>query len=285
MTQTSVVLLTQGDRDRALHQAVTSVRAQTGCEPEIVIVANGATLDPAPDVDRVVTLAENAGIPGGRNRGTEASSGEIIFFLDDDARFADDSICNRVLARFHSDPDLAVISFRIVDPITGRSERRHVPRLGNSDPARSSQVTTFLGGACAIRASAMKALGGYPAEFFYAHEETDLAWRLIDMGFRVEYQAELIVHHPQAAPSRHPDYHSLSMRNRVLLARRNLPIPLVYVYPIVWLAISTVRARSLETARRILSAFRAGWSMKVERSPISWQTVWRLTRLGRPPIV
>ena len=47
--------------------------------------------------------------------------------------------------------ELGIISFRIADPETGVTQRRHVPRLRASDPMRSSRVTTFLGGANAVR--------------------------------------------------------------------------------------------------------------------------------------
>ena len=127
--------------------------------------------------------------------------------------------------RFAADPKLAVISFRVVDPAGGPGARWYVPRLRAGDPGRSSQVTTFVGCGCAIRRSAYLEAGGLPDQFFYAHEETDLSWRLLDLGYRLAYDAAARVGHPAVPNARHPTWYRLDGRNRVLLARRNLPWP------------------------------------------------------------
>ena len=48
------------------------------------------------------------------------------------------------------DPRLGIVGFRIADE-TGETQRRHVPRLGQSDPMRGGYVTGFLGGGHALR--------------------------------------------------------------------------------------------------------------------------------------
>ena len=35
----------------------------------------------------------------------------------------------------------------------------------------------------------------------------------------------------------------------------------------------------------VLAGYRAGWEDRPPRSPMRWRTVWRLTRLGRPPVL
>jgi GT2 family glycosyltransferase len=161
-----------------------------------------------------------------------------------------------------------------------------VPRLRARDPGRSSVVTTFAGGACAIRRSAYLAAGGLPEEFFYAHEETDLAWRLLGLGCRLEYDAAVRVSHHTMPNSRHGAFHRLDGRNRVLLARRNLPWPLAAVYLADWFCLTVARERSAAAVRAWLSGFATGWRMdQGERRPVSARTVWRMTRAGRPPIV
>ena len=79
----------------------------------------------------------------------------------------------------------------------------------------------------------------------------------------------------------------MTARNRVWIARRNLPFPLVMIYPAVWFLVGLARAvLSLSVPRGLLAGTWQGIrSTPFERSPISWRTVWRLTRLGRPPIV
>ena len=202
----SCVILTMGDRPAELGRAIRSVLDQAGDALEIVVVANGAELAPLPDQVKTVLLPANAGIPAGRNSGAAVCTGEVILFLDDDGWYGRCDVAEHVRERFADDPSLAVLSFRVRDPAGGPGQRRHVPRLRAGDPQRSSAVTTFLGGACAIRRAAFERVGGYPDDFFYAHEETDLAWRLLDAGYRLEYDAAAQIFHPAVLPARHAQF-------------------------------------------------------------------------------
>lgn len=282
----SCVILTAGGRVAELERAVASVRDQRDVEIELVVVGNGADVPPVPAGVTTVRLAENVGVCAGRNAGVDRCSGDVVLFLDDDGWYPDPDLGVHLAGRFAADPALAVVSIRIVDPNGGAGVRWHVPRLRAGDPQRSSVVTTFLGGACAIRRDAYLAAGGLPAVFFYAHEETDLAWRLIESGYRVEYDAAARMCHPAVPNARHPRFHFYDGRNRVLLARRNLPWPLAAAYLADWLALTAVRNRRAAVLRPWLRGFVAGWHADAGmRRPISARTVWRMTRAGRPPVV
>jgi GT2 family glycosyltransferase len=282
----SCVILTRGDRPVEVARAVQSARDQQDVEIEVVVVGNGADPGSYTEGVRTVLLPDNIGIPAGRNRGVDASSGEIVFFLDDDAYYATASTMRQVCDAFVADDRLAVVSLRILDPAGGPGERRHVPRLRAGDPGRSSDVTTFLGGACAVRRRVFDQVGGLPDGFFYAHEETDFAWRALDAGYRITYAADSAICHPALPPTRHADFFRMNARNRVFLARRNLPWPLAVVYLLDWMALTVARTRS----RRNLAAWFRGFVRGfVEpcgpRRPISYRTAWRMTRLGRPPVI
>ncbi|MGP3973762.1 glycosyltransferase family 2 protein [Streptomyces sp. 8N114] len=285
------VVLTMGNRPEELRALLDSVAKQDGEAIEVVVVGNGAPLPELPEGVRKVELPENLGIPGGRNVGIEAfgpSGAEVdaLLFLDDDGLLPSSDTAELVREAFEADPRLGIISFRIADPETGVTQRRHVPRLRASDPMRSSKVTTFLGGANAVRTKVLAEVGGLPDEFFYAHEETDLAWRALDAGWGIEYRADMVLHHPTTAPSRHAVYHRMVARNRVWLARRNLPALLVPVYLGVWLLLTLARRPSMPALRAWLGGFKEGWTTSAgARRPMRWRTVWRLTRLGRPPVI
>lgn len=285
------VVLTMGNRPEELRALLDSVAKQDGDRVETVVVGNGAPLPALPEGVRTVELPENLGIPGGRNVGIEAfgpSGAEVdaLLFLDDDGLLPETTTAELVREAFAADPSLGIISFRIADPDTGETQRRHVPRLRAADPMRSSRVTTFLGGANAVRTKVLAEVGGLPDEFFYAHEETDLAWRALDAGWSIDYRADMVLHHPTTAPSRHAVYHRMVARNRVWLARRNLPVPLVPVYLGVWLLLTLARRPSRPALRAWLGGFREGWTKPCgARRPMRWRTVWRLTRLGRPPVI
>lgn len=283
----SVIVLTMGNRPAELDRAVQSALALKDVDVEVVLVGNGADVPGSwADGVRVLRLPENLGIPGGRNRGVEASSGELILFLDDDGWYSSPELGTHLRELFMRDPDLGVVSFRVCDPDGGPGMRRHVPRLRAGDPLRSSNVTTFLGGACAMRRVVFDVAGGYPAHFFYAHEETDLAWQALNAGYRIAYDAESVMFHPAVAPTRHEMFYRLNARNRVWLARRNLPWPVAVVYLAMWVAMTAVREHKPAALRPWFAGFYEGLRRPAgPRRPISWRTVWRMTRLGRPPVI
>ncbi|WP_267900881.1 glycosyltransferase family 2 protein [Actinomadura craniellae] len=290
----SVVVLTMGNRPVELERAVRSALEQEHVDVEVVLVGNGtdpvgdAAAKPPFDDPRVKTLAlpRNVGIPAGRNQGVAASSGELILFLDDDGWYRSPRLGTHLRDRFAADPRLGIISFRVRDPEGGRGERRHVPRLRAGDPERSSEVTTFLGGACAVRRAAWDAAGGLPEDFFYAHEETDLAWQALNAGYRILYDASAVMYHPAVLPTRHDMFYRYNARNRVWLARRNLPWPLALTYLAVWMTMTVLRERRPRALKPWFKGFAEGWRKPAgPRRPISWGTVWRMTRTGRPPII
>jgi GT2 family glycosyltransferase len=319
------VIITMGTRPGELRALIDSIAKQDGDPVEVVVVGNGSPVPDFPCPVRTIELSENLGIPGGRNvgihafrtgsggapegpgsaapvgdtatsaavseeAGDTAGSGpfevDILLFLDDDGLLARHDTAQLCREAFAADPDLGIISFRIADPETGVTQRRHVPRLRASDPMRSSSVTTFLGGANAVRTQVIADVGGLPGDFFYAHEETDLAWRAIDAGWMIEYRSDMVLFHPATAPSRHAVYHRMVARNRVWLARRNLPAPLIPLYLGVWLLLTLLRRPSGAALKAWFGGFREGWSTAPgPRRPMKWRTVWRLTRLGRPPVI
>jgi GT2 family glycosyltransferase len=274
-----------------LHEAVRSVRAQRDVEAEVVVVWNGGQVgrgDADPDavgVDvpvRHVRLPDNVGIPAGRNEGARASDAPLLFFLDDDAELVEESTLSSVAGLF-ARPDLGAVSLRIVDE-HGETAQRHVPRWGKRRADRSGEVTAFLGGATVVRRAAFDDAGGYEGAFFYSLEETDLAWRLLDRGWSIWYAADLRVQHPRTSPARHPGATRRTARNRVWLVHRLLPSPLAATYLMTWFAIGALRApRSVSS---VAGGYWEGWRTRVgPRRPIGWRTVWRLTRIGRPPVV
>ena len=72
----------------------------------------------------------------------------------------------------------------------------------------------------------------------------------------------------------------------MLLARRNLPWPLAACYLADWMVLTIARERSVRNLRPWFAGFAAGWRADPgPRHPISLRTAWRMTRLGRPPVI
>jgi GT2 family glycosyltransferase len=291
----AVAVVTMGNRPAEVDALLESVAKQDLAPARIVIVGNGCRLPEfarrlsLPGEVTVVETEENLGCPGGRNvalaRLREFRDVDVVVDLDDDGLLVDADVLRRVAELFAADPRLGIVGFRIADE-NGETQQRHVPRVGKSDPLRGGYVTGFLGGGHALRMAMLEEIGDWPAEFFFAHEETDLAWRAADAGWRIRYEPELLLRHPKTSPARHAIYHRVTARNRVWLVRRRLPLPLVPVHLAVWTLLTVVRTRSLGGLRAWCGGFVEGLRQPAgERRPMRWRTVWRLTRLGRPPVI
>ena len=274
-------MLTMGTRPEELSAALRSVEEHT--EAPIIVIGNGG---PTPSVHASITarvLTENLGVPGGRDLAVRESTADIVVFLDDDAVFLGTD-ADRIQSAFASDTSLGALAFRLVDE-QGQSARRHVPRRGAQGADRGGLVAAFLGGACAIRRDAYLEVGGYWTELWYGHEELDLSWRLIDAGYGVLYEPTVRVFHPKTAIGRHPEGWRLTGRNRVWIARRNLPRAVMVAHTLNWLIIGSYRASRVGCTRAYLAGWWDGWKGGVPRRSITWRTVVALTRLGRCPIV
>ena len=286
------VLLTMNDRPDQERAAQGTLLAQRGVDLRICVVGNGCVPDIVPAGAHTVALAENLGIPGGRNVGAQAfaeSGGpsEYLFFLDNDATFPRADVLARLVAEAERHPRAAYVQPRLTGPDDSTTPRRWVPRLRTVDPGRPGTVTTMAEGVVLVRRRAFDAVGGWADGFFLYHEGLDLAQRLWDRGDTGWYAAGVRMHHPLTVPSRHALFHRLAARNRVWVAYRNLPALLIPPYLLVWSAATLIRSVRTGGLRQSLLGLREGWAGRHAqvRRPMSWHTVLRLTAAGRPPLL
>jgi len=291
----AVAVVTMGNRPVEVDALLTSVAKQDVAPTRIVIVGNGCPLPEfaerlgLPGEVTTIEVDDNLGCPGGRNVGLsrlrEFGDVDVVVELDDDGLLVDADVLRKVRDLYAARPRLGIVGFRIADE-NGETQRRHVPRVGAKDPMRGGPVTGFLGGGHALSMPMLAETGDWPAEFFFAHEETDLAWRAIDAGWTVLYEPGLLLQHPKTSPARHAIYYRVTARNRVWLTRRRLPLALIPVHLGVWIVLTLLRTRSVGGLRAWFGGFAEGLRRSGgERRPMRWRTVWRLTRLGRPPVI
>jgi GT2 family glycosyltransferase len=116
----------------------------------------------------------------------------------------------------------------------------------------------------------------------------DLAWRVMDAGYRVHYAGDVVALHPVPGPALGRHGYSLyySARNRVWLARRHLPLPLGVLYVASFAVRTLPGIRSVRDAREAARGYRDGMRGPCrERRRMRARTLWRMTRAGRPPII
>ena len=280
------VLLTMGKRPEELSRAFRSLKNQKQIELDLVIVGNG--WDPAEQFpgEKTLHLSENLGIPAGRNAGVSKVSGEYLFFLDDDAHLDDSSAIKILISKFEEHSEWGLIQPRVTPDGEGMIPNRWIPRLRIGDPAQSSPATTLWEGAVIIRRNLFDRIGGWPSNFFYAHEGIELVWQVYNQGFIAWYAADVTVNHPVINPTRHLDFYRLNARNRVWLAKRNLPFPVSVIYVLVWTVITILRMRRLSSLVAWLAGFLNGiFANAGIKHKLSWRALFALGRAGRFPII
>jgi GT2 family glycosyltransferase len=280
------VVLTGGTRPLELRLAIESLQRQRGVEVDLVVVGNGCHPE-VPEGVRVVHREDGWGITPGRNAGAREVRGELLFFLDDDARLRDDDALARVQAEL-AQPDVGMVQLAVAPSDGGIARRDWVPRLRArpQDRTRTGDVTAVWEGAVGIRREVFERVGGWPEDFLWVHEGIDLGWKVMDLGLRVRYLGDVTVLHPttKAKPRHYSFYYGA--RNRVWLARRYLPWPLAALYVGAFAARNVPRMRSRQALREALRGYRDGLREPAgARRPLKGRTILRMTQAGRPPIM
>ncbi|MFE7453009.1 glycosyltransferase family protein, partial [Streptomyces griseus] len=209
------------------------------------------------------------------------------YFLDNDASFPRADVLARLVAEAERHPEAAWVQPRLTGPDDMTTPRRWIPRLRASTPGQPGKAASMTEGVVLIRREAFDAVDGWADQIFLYHEGADLAWRLYEAGWSGWYAASIRMHHPLTEPARHPLYHRLAARNRIWIAHRSLPAPLLPLYLGAWTMITLARTVRGGGLGQTLRGMREGWTSRgtQRRRPLSWRTVCRLTAAGRPPII
>lgn len=285
-----VVVLTMGTRPVELQRALGSLLRQQDVQIDAVVVGNGWDPVDIPAPIRTHFLPDNLGIPAGRNAGVAQVSGEYLCFLDDDSWFLDEDFLITAIRRFKRYPCMGLLQPRIMDPEREDHPTRWIPRLNKRTAAEPSKVF-HVGETCLVMPRRIfEQTGGWAGGFWYAHEGIELAWRVWDTGHYVWYAGDMRIGHPVVDPRRHDEFYRLNARNRVWLARRNLPFPFRWLYSINWALVECLRLRRNQSAvRQYLAGWKAGWKgspwYQAPRKKIKWSTIVRMTLAGRPPLL
>ncbi|MBL8836988.1 MAG: glycosyltransferase family 2 protein [Alphaproteobacteria bacterium] len=189
-------------------EAIASALAQTGVRRHVFVVDQGSEPENLARLKAYcagrsdVTLKcldHNVGVAEGRNIAIALGSAPIIVGMDNDAVFPDGTTIERAVRRLREDPLLGVIAFRILDFDTKAEDHWDYPLALRNGAIESFEATRFLGGGQAIRRDVFEAVGGYDGALFFIGEERDIAWRIINAGYRIKWFRDIaILHHEHA---------------------------------------------------------------------------------------
>jgi GT2 family glycosyltransferase len=240
-----VVLNWNGTRviERCLH----SLYEQTYRPLEVIVVDNASTdgseelvKDKFPWV-KLVANEKNLGFGGGNNVGIRASQGRYIMMLNNDTRL--DPACiaelkkaiekdekygacaSKILLEYE---DNLIDAAGIVVCPDGLSIGRGRLEKGNLYD-EEKEVFFASDCACLYRREMLEDMGLYDADFFAYADETDMGWRAQLRGWRCIYTPGAKVYHFHSASSGtySPFKAFLAERNRIWVAVKNFPIPLL----------------------------------------------------------
>lgn len=207
----SVVVVTRNTREMTT-EALASVQAAAGgLSFELILVDNGSSDGTAEELPkrfqglRVIRNAGNLGFARAANQGWRAGTGEIVLFLNSDARLAPGA-AERLVRFLREAPKAGLAGSQLLDP-DGRPQnsvdnvptlatellnksllRRLFPgRYAGKSPASGApaEVPTLVGACFAARREALATLEGFDEGFFFFMEETDLCVRSRAAGWGV----------------------------------------------------------------------------------------------------
>jgi O-antigen biosynthesis protein len=173
---------------------------------EVIVVDDGSS-DSSAQIGEAfgvrVIRTENRGLSAARNRGAEAAAGEIVAYLDDDARPDPDWLTH--LAAAFSDPRVGAAGGPNILPARSEPTAACVANApgGPTHVLLSDRDAEHLPGCnLALRCSALLEIGGFDERFRVAGDDVDVCWRLADRGYRLAFSPGAVVLHRRRASVR-----------------------------------------------------------------------------------
>ncbi len=156
---------------------------------------------------KIVALKENTGFAGGCNRGVDASRGQLVAFLNNDAR-PDPAWLRHAVAALDADPEVACVASKVLDwdgnavdfvdaalSFYGHGFKLHAGSADDPGHDEARDILFASGAAMVMRRETFQHVGGFDERYFMFFEDVDLGWRLWLLGKKVRYVPESLVFH------------------------------------------------------------------------------------------
>ncbi len=234
-------------------------------DSEIIAVDNGSRDGTARYLEsqrgiRSVLLDRNLGIAG-YNEGFKIARGRYLLVLDDDSCPRDAATLGGVIEALETDPGLGIVACHIETPDGRPQWSWHLPKKPVAGPS-----PFFIGCGFAIRRELFERTGWYPEDFFLYQNEIEVAFRVRQQGYRIEYRPDCRVVH-RGTPGQRPGWRRVYFptRNTLWLIRRHYPQPEAGYLLVSRLLIGLARALQFGELETYLRAVRDAFARPVER--------------------
>ena len=220
--------------------------ALSGDHPhEIIVVDNGSYTDQTEELrikfpDAVyIRSDENLGFAGGNNIGIKKSSGDYLFFVNNDTEYTTGLIFKLKLI-LDNNPDVGAVSPKILyfnnpeiiqyagfTPMnfnTGRNKclGQFEKDFGQYD-SNTGPTAYAHGAAMMVRREAIERAGVMPENYFLYYEEMDWCEQIKRSGFQIWIEPKAQIYHKESMSVgvKSPLKEYFMTRNRILFIRRN----------------------------------------------------------------
>ncbi len=264
MPKVSVIIITR-DREDDLQDCLSSILTQSRAPDEVIVVDDASMLPQHRVVRKLIPSAKvlrnerPLGVPGARNLGIQASAGEYLVFIDDDAVFAHPRVIEKTEEIFREKPHVGILAFKVTDPRTGRIRPHEFPHTNLERSDREFETSYYVGAGHAIRKEVTHRIGLLFDPYYYGMEESDFSWRAISAGYSIVYVPELEVHH-RASPAARPTWRKVyyQTRNRIWFVFSFLPPRFIVSHLLVWMPYFAVQAIRIGRPMTFFKAIHAG---------------------------
>jgi GT2 family glycosyltransferase len=247
MADAITVIILNWNGKKFLPECLESVRKQTYPGLSVTVVDNASTdgsveflRERYPEV-RLVLNDKNLGFAGGNNSGIRECKTPYLVILNNDTDLHPDCIselknamdrdlrigacASRIMLKFEEDRlDAAGISVCADGLALGRG------RMEPSARYQKEEEVFFASDCCTLyRKDMLDQIGHYDEDFFAYADETDLGWRARARRWKCVYVPTAVInhHHSGSSGSVSPFKVYLVERNRICVAVKNFPIPLL----------------------------------------------------------
>ena len=203
MAIVSIVILSY-NRKEDIRESLEKLYSYGLNDIEIIVVDNGSSDGTSQMIEseypsvRLLKLDKNIGVSG-YNKGFEISKGRYILILDDDS-FPSENSVKRMIEEFEKDETVGIIAF----DVRNYSSYNLVSNQTKKDEQTENKryLMGFNGAGAGIRKSLIDKIGGYPDEFFLYWNETDLAIRVLNEGYKILWVNDIISYHKYSPKNR-----------------------------------------------------------------------------------
>lgn len=241
------------NQEEVTKDLLISIQKLTYQNLEVIIIDNGSEADLVsyladkfPDCS-ILRSEKNLGFAGGNNLGIKKSTGDFLFFVNNDTVLTPNCIepliemfstANWIGAvspkiKYFDEPEvIQYAGYTAMNPYTARN--RGIGNLERDIGQHDTSMETFFahGAAMMIKKEAIDKIGLMPEVFFLYYEEFDWCEKIRKAGYKIFYEPKSVIFHKESMSvgkrSKLKTYYM--SRNRILFMRRNYKGKKLYVF-------------------------------------------------------